>query len=135
MGASLIAIYMTLLWKAQDIAHLGMSALFGLSVASLLWEKRRRLNLQSEIFPTVLGALLIALVLWQSAAISPEVLSHKRNINLYSTSFLRLIPLISALGIGLLASGFKGLKQYWQELTIIFFLSVPSVVLSLMVDI
>ncbi len=135
IGASLIAIYMTFLWKAQDIAHLGMSAIFGLSVASLLWEKRRSLNLQSEIFPTVLGALLIALVLWQSAAISPEVVLNKRNFNLYSTSFLRLIPLISALGLGLLASGFKGLKQYWQELTILFFLSVPSVVLSLMVDI
>jgi cyanoexosortase A len=48
---------------------------------------------------------------------------------------MRLLSFTSALGVALLASGFKGLKQYWQELTILFFLGVPSVIASFLFDI
>ena len=36
---------------------------------------------------------------------------------------------IFAIGLGIIASGFQGLKQYWQQLIIIFFLSIPPVLL------
>ena len=39
------------------------------------------------------------------------------------------------LGLGLIASGFRGLKQYWRELAILFFLGVPSILAHLVTDI
>jgi hypothetical protein len=101
IGAGLTAIILTLSWKSGDIAHVGMSVVFLLAVVSLLEDKHHYLSLESGIFPSTIGGLLIGGVLWQSANFhhinSPEI-------------FLRVSPLISALGIGLLASGFKGLK-------------------------
>lgn len=114
---ALVAIYVALTWKSGDIAHLGMSVLFWLPVVSLLWEKRYSLNLKSEVSSKVIGILFIASALFTSTFLA-------------NSHFLRLFPFISSLGLSLLASGFKGLKQYWKELVILFFLSVPSVLLS-----
>ncbi|NEP49713.1 MAG: hypothetical protein F6K65_13220 [Moorea sp. SIO3C2] len=36
---------------------------------------------------------------------------------------------MSVFGLALLASGFRGLKQYWQELLILFTLGVPKLLL------
>ena len=129
IAAGLVAINLTLVWKARDIGHLGMSALFWLAVASLLWEKRHSLSIESGIFPSLLGALLIAWVLLNSASLpdGQDPIVHNR--------FLRISPFISALGLGLIASGFRGLKQYWRELTIVFFLGIPSVLASFLTDI
>ncbi|MFQ4142724.1 cyanoexosortase A [Chlorogloeopsis sp. ULAP02] len=126
IGAGLIAINLTLTWKSGDVAQVGMSVLFLLAVASLLEDKRHNLNFESGIFPSVLGGLLIGIVLWQSATFD-----HGDLLEI----FLRVSPLISGLAVGLLASGFKGLKQYWQELTILFFLGIPKLLLSSLFDI
>lgn len=133
ISAGLFAIYMTLTWKAGDTAQLGMSGLFWLAVASSLWGKRDSLKLESGILPSLLGALLIALVLWQGATINTMTLTNETVQS--KAPFLRVIPFVSAIGVGLLASGFKGLKQYWQEITILFFVGVPSVILSFLMDI
>lgn len=60
----------------------------------------------------------------------------------YSTSlpgeehhFLRLSPFVSSVGLSLLAAGFNGLKQFSQELTILFFLGIPRIILTSWVDI
>ncbi|MDM9385451.1 cyanoexosortase A [Chlorogloeopsis sp. ULAP01] len=126
IGAGLIAINLTLTWKSGDVAQVGMSVLFLLAVASLLGDKQHNLNFESGIFPSVLGGLLIGILLWQSATFHRSELLE---------SFLRISPLISGLAVGLLASGFKGLKQYWQELTILFFLGIPKLLLSSLFDI
>nr|WP_293089917.1 archaeosortase/exosortase family protein [Moorena sp. SIO3H5] len=39
------------------------------------------------------------------------------------------------LGLGLLASGLKGLKQYWQHLTIFLCLAIPSGLPTLLIDV
>jgi cyanoexosortase A len=126
IGAGLTVINLTVTWKSGDPSHLGMSILFFLAVASIFGDKRHSLTLESGIIPSFLGLLLIAFVLWQSAS-----LPNGDSLSI----FTHLSPLISALGLGLLASGFKGLKQYWQELTILFFLGVPKVLLSSFTDI
>ena len=120
--AGLQAICLTLVWKADDTGHFGMSLLFLLAIGSLTWEKRHNLKFESEVLPSILGMALIGWVLWQSA-------------NLAEGNIMRLLPFTSALGVALLASGFKGLKQYWQELIILFFLGVPSIIASLLFDI
>jgi cyanoexosortase A len=43
--AGLAAIYMTLVWRSGDTAHLGMSGLFWLAMASLLWDRRHQIQL------------------------------------------------------------------------------------------
>ena len=50
-------------------------------------------------------------------------------------SFLRISPFLSALGLGLVASGVKGLKQYWQELLLLGFLAIAQGWLFLFIDI
>ncbi|MEM6400111.1 MAG: cyanoexosortase A [Cyanobacteria bacterium P01_D01_bin.116] len=116
------AIYLTLVWKADDTGHLGMSLLFLFAVGSLIWEKRDTLKFESEVVPSIVGIGLIGWVLWES-------------VNLADGNIMRLLSFTSALGVALLASGFKGLKQYQKELTILFFLGVPSVIASFLFDI
>ena len=120
--AGLQAICLTLVWKADDTGHFGMSLLFLLAIGSLTWEKRDNLKFESEVLPSIVGIALIGWVLWES-------------VNLADGNIMRLLPFTSALGVALLASGFKGLKQYWQELIILFFLGVPSIIASLLFDI
>jgi cyanoexosortase A len=113
IAVSLIAIHLTLVSKTAPTFFLGTSILFWLAVASRIWEKRYTLSLKSEVFSSFLGTTLIVLVVFKSLS-----------LNEYDP-FLRLFPLISALGIGLLASGIKGLKQYCQELILLIVLAIP----------
>ncbi|MGB3514358.1 MAG: cyanoexosortase A [Microcoleaceae cyanobacterium] len=124
--SGLVAIYMTALWKSDDSAHLGMSALFFLGVGSMIWERRHKLNLESETIPTILGILIIGgLLLNGTNFAKPDSVSP----------FWRLYPFIAGVALSLIASGFQGFKQYWRELTILFFVGGPSVIISSLVDI
>lgn len=123
IATSLIAIHLTLTSRANDASLLGTSALFWVAIWSMLWSKRETLSLDSGFFSSFCGILLIVLILLKSISVSG-----------YDV-FLRISPLISALGVALLASGFKGLKQYWRELLILCFLAPSPGTLSLLVDI
>jgi len=114
-AAGLVAIHLTLVDRHVERSFFALSALFWAAVSSLVWQKRDRLNLNSSLFPSLVGLLVLVLVL-HSSAVNP------------SQNLLNLSPFLSGLGLGLLASGFKGLKQYGRELTILFFLGVPKVI-------
>ncbi|MEO1375113.1 MAG: cyanoexosortase A [Cyanobacteria bacterium J06635_10] len=122
IAGGLQAICLTLVWKADDSGHFGMSLLFLFAIGSLISEKRHTFKYESKVLPSIVGMGLIGWVLWESA-------------NLADGNIMRLLPFASAFGVALLASGFKGLKQYWQELVILFFLGVPSVIASFLFDI
>jgi cyanoexosortase A len=115
IAASLVAVHLTLTDRYVDQSFFVLSTLFWVAVSSLVWQKCDRLHLNSGIFSSSLGLLLLGLVL-HSSAVNP------------SENLLNISPFLSGLGFGLLASGFKGLKQYWRELTILFFLGVPKVI-------
>ena len=136
--ACLIAINITLLWKIEDEAQLAVSFLFFSGIASILSDKRHTLNLESSVFPSLLGTLIIAFVLLKSSQIiETQHTSSLLAVEVTTTkhaSVLRVLPFLSGLGCALIASGFKGLKQYQPELIILFFLGIPSVVLTLLVD-
>lgn len=123
IASGLVAIHLTLTWRAEDSSLWGVSALFWIAVGSLLWSKRDTLNLDSDVFSSLCGTLLISVVLVKSISISGY------------DPFLRVFPFISALGIALLASGFKQLKQYWRELLILCFVAPSPGALSLLLDI
>lgn len=113
IAVSLIVLHLSLVGKTAPTFFLGTSILFWLAVGCRLWEKRRSLSLESRAISKFLGITLIILVIFKSLSLSGY------------DPFLRLFPLISALGLGVLASGIKGLKQYWQELILLLVLAIP----------
>jgi cyanoexosortase A len=115
-------VYCTLLWRADETAHLGMSVLFAAAAGSLLWDKRHQLSVaeKGNKLSRALALVILSLALWQSIAQSGAIF-HALN------PAVRVLPFVAAVSIGLFASGWRGLEQYWQELTILFFLGVPSV--------
>lgn len=117
-----LAFYISLLWKMEDIAHAGMSAIFGLAIGSLLWEKRRKFISQSRLSDVLLGSTII---FWGIA--QPLLFNNELT--------LRLIPLIGGLGLAIMASGLRGIHHHWRELTMLFFLMVPKLVISAVTDI
>lgn len=118
---TIVAIYASLLWKADDVAHLGMSTLFGLAIGSLLWEKRHDFIAQSQAITVLFGSIII---IW--GIIQPFMLNNP--------ALLRLMPLICGMGLAMVASGFQRMRQYWKELTMLFFLMVPRLIVSAIYD-
>lgn len=114
ISGGLTAVYASLYLRLDGnlsqltIGLLGLGAVF-----SLLADKRQTLKLESDIFSSLLGILIIAFVLVRSNYIDAV------------DSFVELTPFIAFLGVALLASGIKGLRQYWLELLIIFAFSLP----------
>jgi len=122
LGAGLIALHLTLAIKSNNLDLLSTSLVFWAAVSSLAWEKRDKLSTNSGIFSSFLGASLLTSVLLKSASVSGN------------DFFLRFSPFISALGLALLVSGAKGLKQYWQELLLLGFISIPQGLVHKCVD-
>lgn len=110
IGASLIAINLTLIWRENLLDLLNISCILWTAIAYLIWERRQKLNLESDILSSGLGLLLIAFVFFRSA--------FPTNLG----AFFYLLPVVSALGLALLASSIQGLKQYQREIiTLILF--------------
>ncbi|MBU7586143.1 MAG: cyanoexosortase A [Nostoc sp. TH1S01] len=126
IGGGLVAILLTIIWKAGDNSHLGMIILALFAVVSLLGDKKHQLKLESDIISSILGTILLAIVLWYSTHFPPG--------RLFAV-YTHLAPVFAALGLSLLASGLKGLKQYWQELAILFFAGVPKVLIFALVNV
>ncbi|MBD2494995.1 cyanoexosortase A [Nostoc sp. FACHB-280] len=126
IGGGLVATLLTIIWKADDDSHLGMTVLALFAVFSLLGDKKHKLKLESDVISSVLGTVLIGVVLWYSTHFPPGKLF---------AVYTHVAPFVAALGLSLLASGWQGLKQYWQELVIIFFAGVPKVLIFALLDI
>lgn len=120
IAVGLIAIHLTITWKRGYADLWGMSVLFWVVVSSLIWNRRNALSLETGVFSSSLGTLLIATILSESTF----------PIN----KFPYVSPFISALGLSLIASGFKGLKQYWQELLLLLFPGAAYATLLFLID-
>lgn len=114
IAVSLIAIHLTLVGKTAPTFFLGTSVLFWAAIASRIWEKRHNFTISSNVFSRCFGTTLLGLVLLKSLSLAEY------------DPFLRLSPLLSALGLGLIAFGLKELKQHWQELLLLLVLAVPT---------
>ena len=120
IAAGLIAIHLNNSWKINDSDLFFSSIIFWSGVCYLVWNKRQTLNLDTGVISSALGTLIIAFVLVKSTTLG--------------INFLYVSPFLSAVGISLLASGFKGLKQYRSELSVLFFLGVPFVTIYWLID-
>ncbi len=124
IASSLTAVYITLYMRLDgNLSQLTISLLGLGAVFSLLAEKRQTLKFESDIFSSLLGILLIAFALLRSNYVAAI------------DSFVELTPFIVFLGLALLASGIKGLRQYWLELLIIFAFNIPVGYISQRLDI
>ena len=121
IGIGLVALHLNLSQQAQSSGFSSYVFLFWIVVLFLLWEKRGELSFTSskglaragDRFSSLVGISLISLTLYKSLHLFPD------------DYFLRIAPLISLFGWGLLASGIKGLKQYRRELFLLLFLAIP----------
>ncbi len=108
--AALVAVHLTLLGRVDnpDLSEelFATSLLLWVAVGFLVWERRQTLRLQSGAIASLIGGgLLLALLLLSTSLPA-------------SGSFFRSFPFVAVLGLGLLASGLRGLVQYWKELVI-----------------
>ena len=131
--AFLITIYLTSTWKVGS--DLVMSGLSMFVVCFMVWEKRQDLTLQSSLIAKLFGVVLIAIMLLK---LSPELFRGSSFLFAIAQrspiSSVRVSIFIFAIGLGIIASGFQGLKQYWKELIIIFFVSISSVIVIVGLD-
>lgn len=124
LTGGLIAVHLSLSWRiTPNFSQLGILVLGWGAVLSLLWDKRHSLTLESDVFSSLLGLLLIAFVLFRSWFVIS-----------FDTVF-DISPFIAALGMAMLASGVKGLQQYWLELMIVLVINAPVGLLLGQVDI
>jgi cyanoexosortase A len=123
IAAGSIALHLTLISRTENTDLFGTMMLFWGVVAFLIWERHESLNLESGIFGSFLGATLIAFTLLKSSSISGY------------DFFLRLAPFLFGLSFALLASGTKGIKQYWQELLILGYTAIPPGAIGVFIDV
>ncbi len=106
IAAAMIAIHFTVLMrKSVDSNIINLHFLLFFGIASLVWEERANIKLQSGFFATLLGTFLICIVLLR--ALTP--------IGYDITSS----PLIVGLGLSLLISGIYSLKYFKKELILL----------------
>ena len=117
-----ITLHLNLTFQSANTDLLSSAFLFWIAVTSLIWKKHNTLKLNSDAISSLIGALLIILLL-----------SKSMNLSSYD-HFLRIFPFISLFGLGLLASGFKNLKQYGREMLLLVFFAVPPGLVSLFID-
>jgi cyanoexosortase A len=117
----LIAIHLTLTWRTGNINFLAVSAIVWFAVGSRLWQQRQALPLNSGVVSSLVGLIILLPMLIRSLALP-------------TSNFLGVYPFGMALGWLCLTSGAGKLWRYWRELTVLFCLGVPKVVLTPMVD-
>jgi len=121
---ALIAIHINAVWKFDsDIDKMTISAIGWGVVLLLISRKHQNLAIKSNPVASFLGLVLIFLPLIRSMFV------HVPNDILVEVS-----PLFTFLGLGILTSGFKGIKQYWQEAIVIFTLVLPQVLVSTIIE-
>lgn len=123
IASGLIALHLTLTSRTNDTDLFGTMLLFWGVVAFLIWERHESLTFESGIFASFFGSSLIALILLKSSSISGY------------DFFIRATPFLSGISLALLASGTKGLKQYWQELLILGYTAIPPGLIGVFVDV
>ncbi|WP_310427182.1 cyanoexosortase A [Chamaesiphon sp. VAR_48_metabat_135_sub] len=119
--AAIVAIHLTLIFKIGSPDRQITSMLFWATAGYLIWERQDKLNFQTGIVASLLGALLLSILLLKTAGYCEE-------------SFLIAYPFFSGIGLALIASGFRGLKVYGGELVLLFFSGIPEVLLAKLTD-
>lgn len=120
--SALIVLHLNLTFRSEHTDLIGSSVLYWLAVALLISKRHRDLNFQSTISSSILGALFIAIVCLKSWFIVGADL------------FLRVSPVLSFLGVSLIASGSRAIKYYWREIALLILFAIPPGAILLWID-
>ena len=122
IGISLL--HLNLLWKTTgNFDRLITDGIFWGGIYWLLWQKKECLNYRSGTTASLLGCFLLSVSVAKACSLF-----------WFESSLLALLPICSAISLCLIASGFKGLGQYQQELFLAWFLFFPDGVIGHAVD-
>ncbi|MBW4440847.1 MAG: cyanoexosortase A [Plectolyngbya sp. WJT66-NPBG17] len=120
--SALILLHLSLVFRSDNTDLIGSSLLYWSAAILILRQKHSQLVFSSDLTSIVLGTLILIPVLSKSASISGNDI------------FLRIFPILSIAALALIASGIKNLKQYWQELLILFVFAIPPGLILLFFD-
>lgn len=121
---SFVVLYLNLVWKTtSNIDRISTESLFWAAILWLLWRQRDKLNFKGDRFSTCFGSVLIFLVLAKSFSLF-----------WFESTLIPLLPIFITFGLALIASGFRGLRQYWRELFFAWFLFFPDGVIGTVID-
>jgi cyanoexosortase A len=124
IAVGLVAYQLLLTWQiGNNVDQVTINSLFWGAILYLLWGKQDKISLESDFFSSFIGLLLIVLVFFKSISLF-----------WFESSLVNVVPFTFALGLGLLASGVKGLKQYWRELIIAVLLCLPVSLFTPIID-
>lgn len=121
---SLSILYLNLIWKTTgDIDILTTDCLFWGAILWLLWKKQNQFCYDSDPISSFLGLLLMGLIL-------AKIIS----LFWFESTLIPLLPFFTTASLALIASGFKNLRQYAQELFFAWFLFFPTGVIGRSID-
>jgi cyanoexosortase A len=118
LGLVLIGIQLSLLHRIDSTAQLGLSFMVWPAFLYMVRRRWASVGMESSVTGVLCGGGLLALVLMNSVWMDRS--NHV---------FPYLHPLFAGLGLGLLAVGFRGLRRYWRELTLLALLGIPRLLL------
>ena len=121
LGAAVMAIHLTLIFKVSSSDRQITSMLFWATAAYLLYERKEQLKFQTGPIASIFGTILLALLLLKCTGYCEE-------------SFLIGYPFLAGIALATIASGFRGFKEYWRELLLLFFSGIPEVLLAKLTD-
>lgn len=135
--ASLLTIYMGLLWHYNDTAHLGISGLFILALGMMIYEYPKTFKLRTTKGAFVTGMMGVILVLSISTFLLHQQPAHQGDTLKAPLimSLLRLLPTLIAVSIAILARGFSGVRYFWREEILLLALGLPGVLALFLADI
>lgn len=114
-------INLDLSWKLiGNVDKLTISGLFWAAIVYLLWQKRHILNTEGDVFSSLFGLLIITTILLKTVSLF-----------WFESFYIKFGTLLSFLGLSLIASGVKGLKQYKQEFILLLTLLFPDLIANL----
>ena len=117
-------LYLNLTWKTTgDIDQLTTDGLYWGAIFWLLWRKKDDLDYRSDLLSSFIGLLSLGLIL-----------SKVFSLFWFESILLPILPISAAIALSLMASGLKGLGQYFQELFFTWFLFFPTGVIGHFID-
>lgn len=114
LAASLMIFHLALTDQTGDMKSLSISFIFWGAIASMVWDKKESLYLRSTLFSSVLGTTILGLAFFKTLQISSGGV------------FVQALPLLFALSLALIASGWQHLGQYHKELLAFAILALPG---------
>ncbi|WP_156113973.1 cyanoexosortase A [Myxosarcina sp. GI1] len=112
---SLSILYLNLIWRTTtDLDRLTTDSLFWAVILWSLWYKRDRFSYDSGLISSFVGWFWLSIVMTKTITLF-----------WFESTLLPILPFSAAIALAVIASGFKGLLQYWRELFFTAFLFFP----------